>query len=126
MDFPFVIGSLGWHELQSAMTLSRARMFQARFGGSTLANAIMNDDLYQMLVDASGLQRKVVKLRLLAHLYGQRPRTLEGIIGKNPARALLGALRELFPQITDLQKDSEARAKSGEPLTTLFGRPSRY
>ena len=117
------MGSLGWRELQCAMTVSRARMFQARFGDSTLANAIMNDDPYQMLVDASGLQRKVVKLRLLAHLYSQRPRTLEAIMGKTPARALLGSLKELFPQIPDFLKDSETRARNGESLTTLFDRP---
>jgi hypothetical protein len=100
-----------------------ARMIQLRFDDNTLADAVMSNDPYQMLADAAGLQRKEVKLHLLAHLYGQNPRTLESIMGKRPARALLGSLSELFPQIPGFRRDSEARARAAEPLTTMFGRP---
>jgi hypothetical protein len=102
-----------------------ARLIQVHLGDDTLALALRDGDPYQMLADHAGLARKDVKLRLLAHLYGQKEWTLKKIMGVAPATALLSSLKTLFPQIPAFKREIEERAKRGEPMTTLFGRNLR-
>ncbi len=88
------------------------------------AQAVMETDPYVHIADHAGsdVDRKVAKMAFLARTYGQGAPALGGQIGSARASRIGQAIRTLYPVLPKFFDRVMARARSGAPLTTLWGR----
>ena len=103
----------------SAEILVLARLI----GSPAFSRRVLSGDPYQQLADATGLARNVVKPRLLAFVFDESLRGSAKSVGTEAAALIHEAIRQLFPEIVAWRAEQTERARRGERLTTLWGRP---
>lgn len=99
------------------------RVLARLMGDAAFTKRVLHGDPYAEIAEVTGRTRNEEKWRLLAFSYGQQEDSLAEIVGVEQAHATHEAIKSLFPEIPQWCREQTARARRGETLTTLSGRP---
>jgi hypothetical protein len=92
-------------------------------GNPEFTRKVMEADLYADIAALTGRDRKAEKWRVIAHTYGQTESSLANQVGVGQARATKAAIEAVAPEISQWAAQQTARARRGEQLHTVLGRP---
>ena len=104
-------------------TSAELKVLAAFLNDAAFTALIATGDIYQVLADESGLERKQAKVATLAFVYGQSLRSLGRTLGADAASQFHAAIRHVLPQVPAWQREMADRGKRGQDFQTLTGRP---